>query len=89
MGQLTQAVSQSDNSRDPAFKPPYMKAPGFFGGIQAHKLRGFTHSCELIFNNDPESFFSYRKKVLYSLVELETGFDHISQLSPMRTNPIS
>ncbi|MBW0486958.1 hypothetical protein O181_026673 [Austropuccinia psidii MF-1] len=43
-----------------------MKAPDSFDGTQAHKLRGFFQSCQLIFHNDPENFFSDRKKVLYS-----------------------
>ncbi|MBW0501048.1 hypothetical protein O181_040763 [Austropuccinia psidii MF-1] len=43
-----------------------MKAPKFFDGTQAHKLRGFIQSCQLIFHNDPANFFSDRKKVLYS-----------------------
>ncbi|MBW0499666.1 hypothetical protein O181_039381 [Austropuccinia psidii MF-1] len=37
-----------------------------FMGTQAHKLRGFIQSCQLIFHNDPENLFSDRKKVLYS-----------------------
>ncbi|MBW0579125.1 hypothetical protein O181_118840, partial [Austropuccinia psidii MF-1] len=43
-----------------------MKAPDSFDGTQAHKLRGFIQSCQLIFHNDPASFCSDRKKVLYS-----------------------
>ncbi|MBW0492746.1 hypothetical protein O181_032461, partial [Austropuccinia psidii MF-1] len=43
-----------------------MKGPGSFDGTQAHKLRGFIQSCQLIFHNDPSNFFSDRKKVLYS-----------------------
>ncbi|MBW0564794.1 hypothetical protein O181_104509 [Austropuccinia psidii MF-1] len=43
-----------------------MKAPDSFYGTQAHKLRGFIQSCQLIFHNDPANFFSHRKKVLYS-----------------------
>ncbi|MBW0463369.1 hypothetical protein O181_003084 [Austropuccinia psidii MF-1] len=66
MGQLTQAVSPRDNSKAPAFKTPSMKAPDSFDGTQAHKLRGFIQSCQLIFHNDPANFFSDRKKVLYS-----------------------
>ncbi|MBW0559934.1 hypothetical protein O181_099649 [Austropuccinia psidii MF-1] len=66
MGKLTQAVSPRDNSKAPAFKTPPMKAPDSFYGTQAHKLRGFIQSCQLIFHNDPENFFSDRKKVLYS-----------------------
>ncbi|MBW0527562.1 hypothetical protein O181_067277 [Austropuccinia psidii MF-1] len=66
MGQLTQAVAPRDNSKAPAFRTPSMKAPDSFDGTQAHKLRGFIQFCQLIFHNDPETFFSYRKKVLYS-----------------------
>ncbi|MBW0557939.1 hypothetical protein O181_097654 [Austropuccinia psidii MF-1] len=43
-----------------------MKAPDYFDGTQAHKLKGIIQSCQLIFHNDPENFFSDRKKVLYS-----------------------
>ncbi|MBW0568693.1 hypothetical protein O181_108408 [Austropuccinia psidii MF-1] len=42
-----------------------MKAPDSFDGTQAHKLRGFIQSCQLLFHNDPANFFSERKKVLY------------------------
>ncbi|MBW0468967.1 hypothetical protein O181_008682 [Austropuccinia psidii MF-1] len=66
MGQLAQAVSSRDNSRAPECKNPSMKAPDSFDGTQAHKLRGFIQSCQLIFYNNPETFFSDRKKVLYS-----------------------
>ncbi|MBW0588946.1 hypothetical protein O181_128661 [Austropuccinia psidii MF-1] len=51
MGQLTQAVAPRDNSKAPAFKSPSMKAPNPFDGTQAHKLRGFIQSCQLIFHN--------------------------------------
>ncbi|MBW0497369.1 hypothetical protein O181_037084 [Austropuccinia psidii MF-1] len=66
MGKLTQEVSPRDNSRAPAFKTPSMKAPDCFDVTQDHKLRGFIPSCQLIFHNDTENFFSKRKKVLYS-----------------------
>ncbi|MBW0575021.1 hypothetical protein O181_114736 [Austropuccinia psidii MF-1] len=66
MGQLTQVVAPRENSKVPAFKTPSMKAPDSFDGTQAHKLRGSIQSCQLIFHNDPENFFSDRKKVLYS-----------------------
>ncbi|MBW0492296.1 hypothetical protein O181_032011 [Austropuccinia psidii MF-1] len=66
MGQLTQAVAPRDTSKAPAFKTPLMKAPDSFDGTKAYKLRGFVQSCQLIFNNDPENYFSDRKKVLYS-----------------------
>ncbi|MBW0485466.1 hypothetical protein O181_025181 [Austropuccinia psidii MF-1] len=65
MGKLTQEVSPRDSSKAPAFKTPSMKAPDSFDGTKAHKLRGFMQSCQLIFHNDPETFFSERKKVLY------------------------
>ncbi|MBW0570300.1 hypothetical protein O181_110015, partial [Austropuccinia psidii MF-1] len=66
MGQLSQTAAPRDNSKAPAFKTPSMKAPDSFDGNQAHKLRGFIQSCQLIFHNDPANFFSDRKKVLYS-----------------------
>ncbi|MBW0487247.1 hypothetical protein O181_026962 [Austropuccinia psidii MF-1] len=72
MGQLTQAVSPRDNSKAPAFKTSSMKAPDSFDGTQAHKMRGFIQSYQLIFHNDPVSFFSDSKKVIYS-TSLLTG----------------
>ncbi|MBW0526922.1 hypothetical protein O181_066637 [Austropuccinia psidii MF-1] len=66
MGQSSQAAAPRDNSKAPAFKTPSMKAPDPFDGTQVHKLRGFLQSCQLIFHNDPENFFSDRKIVLYS-----------------------
>ncbi|MBW0528680.1 hypothetical protein O181_068395 [Austropuccinia psidii MF-1] len=66
MGQLTQAVSPRDTSRASEFKTPSMKAPDYFDGTKAYKLRGFIQSCKLIFHNYPAKFFSDRKKVLYS-----------------------
>ncbi|MBW0558809.1 hypothetical protein O181_098524 [Austropuccinia psidii MF-1] len=66
MGQLTQEVSPRDNSKCLAFKTPSMKASDSFDGTQAHQLRGFIQSCQLIFHNDPENFFSDRRKVLNS-----------------------
>ncbi|MBW0592477.1 hypothetical protein O181_132192 [Austropuccinia psidii MF-1] len=66
MGQLTQEVAPRDHSKPPAFKTPSMMAPDSFDGTQAHKLRGFVQSCQLIFHNDPANFFSDRKKALYS-----------------------
>ncbi|MBW0502677.1 hypothetical protein O181_042392 [Austropuccinia psidii MF-1] len=65
MGKLTQEVPPRDNSKAPAFKTPSMKEPNSFDGTQAHKLRGFIQSCQLIFHNHPVNFFSDRKKVLY------------------------
>ncbi|MBW0477991.1 hypothetical protein O181_017706 [Austropuccinia psidii MF-1] len=66
MEQLTQEVSPRDNSRAPAFKTPSMKAHDSFDDNKAHKLIGLIPSFQLLLHNDPESFFSYRKKVLYS-----------------------
>ncbi|MBW0570967.1 hypothetical protein O181_110682 [Austropuccinia psidii MF-1] len=66
LGQLSQAAAPRDNSKAPAFKTPSMQAPYSFDGTQAHKLRGFTQSCQLIFHNDPANFFSDRKIALYS-----------------------
>ncbi|MBW0539701.1 hypothetical protein O181_079416 [Austropuccinia psidii MF-1] len=66
MGQLTQAVSPRENSKAPELKAPSMKAPDSFDGTQAHKLRGFIQSCQLIFHNDPANFFPDRKNALYS-----------------------
>ncbi|MBW0524256.1 hypothetical protein O181_063971 [Austropuccinia psidii MF-1] len=43
-----------------------MKAPDSFDGTQAHNMRGFVESCQLIFHNDTANFFSDWKKVLYS-----------------------
>ncbi|MBW0579139.1 hypothetical protein O181_118854 [Austropuccinia psidii MF-1] len=74
MGQLTQAVAPRDTSKAPAFKNPSMKAPDSFDGTKAYKLRGFIQSCQLIFHNDSENFFSDRKKVLYSTSFLFTLF---------------
>ncbi|MBW0517850.1 hypothetical protein O181_057565 [Austropuccinia psidii MF-1] len=65
-GQLTQAVAPRDTSKAPAFKTPSMKEPDSFDGTKAYKLRVFIQSCPLIFHNDPENFFSKRKKVLDS-----------------------
>ncbi|MBW0571895.1 hypothetical protein O181_111610 [Austropuccinia psidii MF-1] len=66
MGKLTQSVTPRDHSKAPAFKTTSIKAPDSFDGTQAHKLRGFTQSCQLIFHNDPANYFSDRKKALYS-----------------------
>ncbi|MBW0527253.1 hypothetical protein O181_066968 [Austropuccinia psidii MF-1] len=90
IGQLTQTVTPRDNSKAPAFKNPSMKAPDSFDGTQAHKLRGFIQSCQLIFHNDPKNFFSDRKKVLYSTLFLtgragkwiETYLSNISNEDP-------
>ncbi|MBW0574714.1 hypothetical protein O181_114429 [Austropuccinia psidii MF-1] len=66
MRQLTQEVAPSDNYKAPAFKNPSMKAPDSFDGTQAHKLRGFIQSCQLIFDNYPANILSDRKEALYS-----------------------
>ncbi|MBW0523951.1 hypothetical protein O181_063666 [Austropuccinia psidii MF-1] len=66
MGQLPQAASPRDNSKAPAFNTQSMKAPDYFDGTQAHKLRGSIQSCQLIFHDNQASFFSDRKNVLYS-----------------------
>ncbi|MBW0539301.1 hypothetical protein O181_079016 [Austropuccinia psidii MF-1] len=70
MGHLTQAVAPRDNPRALEFKTPSMKTPASLDGTQAHKLRVFIQSCQFIFHNDPENFFSYRKKALYSTLFL-------------------
>ncbi|MBW0578810.1 hypothetical protein O181_118525 [Austropuccinia psidii MF-1] len=70
MGKLIQEAPPRDNSKTIEFKNPAMKAPDPFYGTQAHKLRGFIQSCQLIFHNNPENFFSDRKKVLYSTLFL-------------------
>ncbi|MBW0491344.1 hypothetical protein O181_031059 [Austropuccinia psidii MF-1] len=66
MGQLSQEAAPRDNPKAPAFKTPSMKEPDSFDGTQAHKLRGFIQSCQLIFHNDPANLFFDRKKFLYS-----------------------
>ncbi|MBW0552518.1 hypothetical protein O181_092233 [Austropuccinia psidii MF-1] len=66
MGQLTQEFAPREASKATAFNTPSMKETDSFDGTKAYKLRRFIHSCQLIFHNDPENFFSYRKKVLYS-----------------------
>ncbi|MBW0483998.1 hypothetical protein O181_023713 [Austropuccinia psidii MF-1] len=55
MRQLTQAVTPRDNCKAPASKTPAIKAPYSFDGTQAHKLRVFIQSCQLVFHNDPEN----------------------------------
>ncbi|MBW0468823.1 hypothetical protein O181_008538 [Austropuccinia psidii MF-1] len=67
MGQLTQEATPRDNSKAPTFKTPSLKAPDSFYGTQSHRLRGVIQSCQFTFHNDPENFFSDRKKVLYSI----------------------
>ncbi|MBW0499012.1 hypothetical protein O181_038727 [Austropuccinia psidii MF-1] len=66
MGQLSQASDLRDNSKAPAFNTPSMKAADPFDGTQAHKLRGFIHSFQLIVHNYLAHFFSYWKNALYS-----------------------
>ncbi|MBW0558837.1 hypothetical protein O181_098552 [Austropuccinia psidii MF-1] len=65
MGQLTQEFVPRGNSRAKEFKTPSMKETYPFDGTQAHKLRIFIQSSQLIYHNDPANFFSDRKKVLY------------------------
>ncbi|MBW0537249.1 hypothetical protein O181_076964 [Austropuccinia psidii MF-1] len=65
MGKLSQEAAPRDSSKAPAFKTPSIKAPDPFDGTQAHKLRLFIQSCQLIFHNYPANIFSDRKKVLY------------------------
>ncbi|MBW0466487.1 hypothetical protein O181_006202 [Austropuccinia psidii MF-1] len=74
MGQLAKEVAPRDNSRYPEFETPSMKAHDCFDVTQANKSRGFIQSCQLILHNNPEIFFSDRKKVLYSTLFL-TGRD--------------
>ncbi|MBW0495152.1 hypothetical protein O181_034867 [Austropuccinia psidii MF-1] len=59
-----------ESSKAPALKTPPMKEPDFFDGTKAYKLRGFIQTCELTLHNDPESFFSERKKGIYSTSSL-------------------
>ncbi|MBW0538252.1 hypothetical protein O181_077967 [Austropuccinia psidii MF-1] len=56
MGKLSQVAAPRDNSKAPAFKTLSMKAPDPFDGNQAHKLRGFIQSCQLIFHNVSRKF---------------------------------
>ncbi|MBW0565222.1 hypothetical protein O181_104937 [Austropuccinia psidii MF-1] len=70
MGQLCQEAALRANSKAPVFRTPSMKAPDSFDGTQAHKLRGFIQSFQLISHNDPANFFSERKNVLYSTSSL-------------------
>ncbi|MBW0473850.1 hypothetical protein O181_013565 [Austropuccinia psidii MF-1] len=67
MGPLTQAVDSKDTSKAPEFNTPSMKAPDSLYVAKAYKLRGCMQSCQFIFCNDPENFFSDRKKVFYSI----------------------
>ncbi|MBW0490616.1 hypothetical protein O181_030331 [Austropuccinia psidii MF-1] len=43
-----------------------MKASDSLDSTKAYDLRGFIQSCQLIFHNDTENFFSDRKKLFYS-----------------------
>ncbi|MBW0586481.1 hypothetical protein O181_126196 [Austropuccinia psidii MF-1] len=67
MVQLTQEVSSRNNYKATQFKTPSMKAPDYFDSTKDHKLRGFIQAFQLVFHNDPENFFSERKKALYSI----------------------
>ncbi|MBW0469809.1 hypothetical protein O181_009524 [Austropuccinia psidii MF-1] len=66
IGKLTESVSPRENTRAPAFKTQSQKAPDSFNGTQAHKLKGFSQSCQLIFHNDPANVCSNRMKFPYS-----------------------
>ncbi|MBW0535880.1 hypothetical protein O181_075595 [Austropuccinia psidii MF-1] len=93
MGQLSQAEAARDNFKAPAFKNLSMKAPDSFDGTQAHKLRGFIQSCQLIFYNDSANSFSCSKKFLYSTSFL-TGraaneLNPTSQIFTMKILPTS
>ncbi|MBW0480284.1 hypothetical protein O181_019999, partial [Austropuccinia psidii MF-1] len=61
-----QVASSSEESRQPAFKTPYMKAPKCFDGTQPFKVRCFIQSCQLFFHNDLENFSQERKKAIYA-----------------------
>ncbi|MBW0520905.1 hypothetical protein O181_060620 [Austropuccinia psidii MF-1] len=65
MEQLSQAAAPREKSKAPAFRTPSMKAPHPFVCTQAHRLRVFIQSCQLILHNDPANFFSDGKKALY------------------------
>ncbi|MBW0536811.1 hypothetical protein O181_076526 [Austropuccinia psidii MF-1] len=67
MGQLTHGDTLRNNFKGPEFKTSSMKAPDSFDGTQAHKMRGFTQSCKLIFHDDTENSFSEMREVLYSI----------------------
>ncbi|MBW0524285.1 hypothetical protein O181_064000 [Austropuccinia psidii MF-1] len=66
MEKISQEAAPRDNSQSPELKTLSMKAPDPFDSTKAHELRGFIQSCQLIFHNDPENFFSDRKKGMYS-----------------------
>ncbi|MBW0555882.1 hypothetical protein O181_095597 [Austropuccinia psidii MF-1] len=66
MQKITQAVSPRNNYRAAEFKTPSVNTPHSFHGNKAHKLRELIHSYKLIFHNDPEEFFSDKKKALSS-----------------------
>ncbi|MBW0481208.1 hypothetical protein O181_020923 [Austropuccinia psidii MF-1] len=92
IGKFTQEVSPRGNSRHPAFKTPSMKAPDLFDGTQAHKLRGLIQYCQLLSIMTKTNLLMGRRflnKLLFSLVELEDGLNHTSQISPMKTLPTS
>ncbi|MBW0468780.1 hypothetical protein O181_008495 [Austropuccinia psidii MF-1] len=64
MGKLTQTVAPRDHFRALEFKTPSMKAPDSFDGTQAHKLKGFIQSCQLIFHDDPENLLQEESSLL-------------------------
>ncbi|MBW0460397.1 hypothetical protein O181_000112 [Austropuccinia psidii MF-1] len=65
IGNTTQVVFTMNNSRGPVLNTPSMREPESFDSTQAHKLRRFIQSCQLIFHNESERFLSERRKVLY------------------------
>ncbi|MBW0495219.1 hypothetical protein O181_034934 [Austropuccinia psidii MF-1] len=75
MVNLTQVVTPRDSSRDPEFNTPYIKAPDSFDGTQAHKLRRFIQSCQLIFHESQRTSSLIGRRLfnhlLFSLVDLE------------------
>ncbi|MBW0513567.1 hypothetical protein O181_053282 [Austropuccinia psidii MF-1] len=93
MGKSSQEAAPRDNSKSPALKTPSMKEPDSFAGTQAHKLRGFIQSCQLIFHNDPENFLLTGRKfctqLVFSLVELANGLNTTFQIFPMKVLPTS
>ncbi|MBW0467509.1 hypothetical protein O181_007224 [Austropuccinia psidii MF-1] len=76
MGKLTQSVTTRDNSKATSFNTSSMKAHDSFDGTQAHKLRGFIQSCQLIFHNYPAKFFFDRKKNRIGIKIIESFGSH-------------
>ncbi|MBW0532940.1 hypothetical protein O181_072655 [Austropuccinia psidii MF-1] len=84
MGQISQATA-------PEFKNPSMKAPNSSDGTQAHKLRGFIQSCQLIFNIIKQiSTLTGRKfctQLLFSSVKLANELNPTSPIFAMNILP--